>query len=56
MKAPNQRLYFFINGLLQVIDGVTSMIMAIFNKLGTQFNYKHFVNNVYDRINGVETK
>jgi len=55
MKAPNQRLYFFINGLLQIIDGITFMIMAVFNKPGTNLNYRHFVNNVYERIKNIET-
>lgn len=55
MKRPNQRLYFFINGFLQVIDGITFMIMSVFNKPGTQFNYRHFVNRVYDRIKDIDT-
>lgn len=55
MNKPNQRLYFFINGLLQIIDGFTFIIMSVFNKPGTQFSYKHFVNKVYDRIKNIDT-
>jgi len=56
VKVPNKRLYFFISGLLQVIDGITFMIMAVFNKPGTQFNYRHFVNRIYEKIKDIETK
>lgn len=55
MKKPNQRLYFFINGFLQVIDGLTYMIMSVFNKPGTQFNFKYFANKIYDRIKNIDT-
>jgi hypothetical protein len=56
MNKSNQRLYFFINGFLQIIDGFTFMIMSIFNKPGTQFSYKHFVNKIYEKIKDIETK
>jgi len=38
-----RRIYYFINGLLQIIDGLTFLFTAILNKPGTYFAYSHML-------------
>lgn len=46
-----KRIFFFINGLLQIIDGITYVFCSIIRKPGTNFAMKHIL---YDAKNNME--
>jgi len=38
------RMFYFINGLLQIVDGLTYVFCSVFRRAGTYFSLNHSIN------------
>jgi len=44
------RMFYFINGLLQIVDGITYIFCSPFRRAGTYFSLTHSIHNTQKQL------